>query len=688
MSRSMCARRGRSRMRPGLENLEGRTLLNASIDIGADGALVYRLGPDIREDVHVRRLGDVYTLQASTTIDVTSNEAGLAVTGSGTFAVIVSGPSSLRIVSDAEEQAVVVRSTGVATAIDLRASRSVVFLGDDGTEGSGGLAALAGPISVVAAEGTNLNGLRVSDGDFAYDPSGVLTYAVSATTVTAEGIDGFAGITYEGMASLTLHGTRSRSAPSALYLVTGTADGAATTIDATGGFGRDFSIVGTSTDVSSRLTLLSAGEAKVWASYIGSPTVFAGGSRSSISIEAVRDANRGLNSSLIVDAAAGGVEVNIGPYWSAGVVGGDVARSLVRGRDGQTAAPGLFARLADADVSAALYYRPDQLHRLGIDDRGAARSMLDVDFSDGDPIPSESPGWGRGLIYVASAGGPPAGDHSLGLAGSPPGPGTIGVEYHVALPLYRGAIELTKNNGTQSYISYQLAEGAARVDDAIAAAAYRWTSDLSGIPRGIAVDSEVLLTPYQAWRHHRDNPGDGWLLERYIHLAETTPGLRMASTTIARKFSVTLLRGWTPTNTKTTLDYSSHDVAAPAVSPSGLGWLSIENATPGAESSQGVYLVNGLPGVAISVRQGYVDGARVSLAGVLTSRSVVLSAGSDARLVVDAAGVPLSASDVVSLGEGWRWIPPTSTSAAVAFKDYLEILLLNTTEGDVWLRGD
>jgi hypothetical protein len=170
-----------------LEALEARRLLNASIDIAADGSLVFRSGSVFGQTVEVRREDDLYTIQSPTPIDVASHDSGLTVTGSGTMLVTVTGPSSLRLVAESNDQGVVVRSTGVPTAIDLQANRTTIFLGDDGTEGSGGLAALSGPITIAAAAGTNSNRLSVSDGDHSYDPSGVLTYIVSATPQREEG---------------------------------------------------------------------------------------------------------------------------------------------------------------------------------------------------------------------------------------------------------------------------------------------------------------------------------------------------------------------------------------------------------------------------------------------------------------------------------------------------------------------
>ena len=90
--------RGSATVRLGLERLEGRTLLNASIDIAADGSLLYKTDPAAAQTLLVSRAGNVYTFAvgaADNPIDVTNNAAALPTTGSGGRTVTVTGPGSI-----------------------------------------------------------------------------------------------------------------------------------------------------------------------------------------------------------------------------------------------------------------------------------------------------------------------------------------------------------------------------------------------------------------------------------------------------------------------------------------------------------------------------------------------------------------------------------------------------------------
>ena len=656
----------RRRSRPlRAERLEGRSLMNASIDVAADGSLVYRSDPAAVQSLIVSRAGDVYTFAvgpADAPIVVASNAAGLTSTGSGTATVTVARPKSLEVVAASDGQAIRVRSTAVPTRIDLKADGATVTLGDD-SGASGGLRPLAVPVVVVAAAGAKGNGLVVSDESAEYDPAGSLTYNISATAIWADGEAAFGGVSYSGLASVKLQGTRNVEAPAALYLVRGTADGVATTIDGTAGRGRDFSIVGMSWDLSSRLALLSAGEAHVWAASITSPTVVAGGSRTGVWVESeswvdpVRDRINGLNSRLVIDAAAGGVDLNVGRFWRPNPSASDSRWTLSTGLEG----PAPYSRLRDPAFDrgeGSLYFRADQVRKLTVDDRGGGASTMRVDVSNGVPIPSADSAPGLGLAYFGGAGRSAT---SISLVGTPPS-GAFADERHLALPSYGGEIALTGADGSKWYVSYALKVGAdfitlipPYVEDELGATSYTWSSDFYGL-----YPSTIAASNLQVGSTYGPDPG--------LSLSESNADLKLPWMSVVGKADVRILRGWAPGATTTTLEYRRSEP------PAGLRSLAIENGTPGRTGGQLVRLVAAPRGVAVSASQGPGDSAVVALAGIAPAASVAMQGADEGdvsrgSLYVDATGVALSDSDLIDLGDGWVRIPPASAgSAAVTYR--------------------
>ncbi|MDG3004585.1 Ig-like domain-containing protein [Paludisphaera mucosa] len=689
-------RRGRTQARarrPGLERLEGRALLNASIDIAADGSLVYRSDPAAVQSLLVSTAAGVYTFAVAPgdpPIDVTNNAAGLTVTGSGGGTVTVAGPASLRIEAAFGGQTVRVRSTAVATAIVLQGDQERVILGDDQQAGSGGIQALAGPITVSAATGSELNSLLVDDGPAAYDAGSAPSYVVSATAITSNDPTvraRFAGIAYSGVSTLTVRGTSNAQAASPLYLVLGTAAGAATTIDGSAGPAhRDFSIQGTSADPTSSLSLLGAGSANVWVASIDSPTTYSGdGSRAAIFLEAVRSGNFGIDSNFVVQDAGGAVDLSIANYWNLGGRRGTPDWFL--GFDPGSASP--FAALRDATNAAVggVFFQPDQVHSLGLDARGNQGASLMVDFRSGDPLP-HGPAAGAaddpraGLTYIGAAGVHPGSPYALSLVGAPT-TGAFAAESVQAFPLYRGLVELTEAGGGIRNIAYQLDAAAPLLDDAATVAAYRWYYDIMNgavdglrtLPDGSTVsavlDSNLSVTA----------GGTSIAGGLSLSLVEQNASAFMARFLISAKTNARLLRGWSLGAVTTVVNYQYADAVAERVA--GLASLSVEDASPpDTPTADVVRLQSAPPGAAAYVLQnGGEDSAAVSLKGTAGATLVGLDGGGGQdTLYIDAQGLPLSTSNFQDLGGGAFLIAGTNVAAApVSARGYEAVQVYNSS---------
>ena len=126
-------RRPRRNFASRLETLEARALLNATIDVDADGRLAFKSDPAVASALRVSHDGGVYTFDlgaAGPDIVVASNAAGLAVTGSGTRTVTVAGPSALQIVAQADSDSILLASSDVPVVALLQARDVTLTVGD------------------------------------------------------------------------------------------------------------------------------------------------------------------------------------------------------------------------------------------------------------------------------------------------------------------------------------------------------------------------------------------------------------------------------------------------------------------------------------------------------------------------------------------------------------------------------
>lgn len=697
-------RRGRSAgMRLAFEHLEARRLLNASIDIAADGSLVYSTDPAAVQTLRVSRTGNVYTFAVGTAenpIDVTNNSAGLTTTGSGTTTVTVTAPTRLQFEAVSDGQTIRVQSTGVATQIVLMGDQEKVILGDDASAGTGGVRALQGPITVSAATGSEMNSLLVDDGPSAYAAGVKPSYVVSATTITsntAAVAADFKGITYSGVSTLTVKGTSAASSPSPLYLVTGTAGGVATTIDGSvGPAHRDFSILGTASATGSKLAIKSAGDAGVSVASIDAPVTYQGGASSTIYLESVRGANYGIDSDFVVLGSSGAANIKVANFWNhTGSLSGTPNWFLTR------ASGAGYAALRDRDNPAigGLFFQPGSVHSLVINASGNQGASLMVDYSTGDPLPY-GPATGAagepkvGLTYVGATGVHPGSKYALSFVGAPPS-GAFSTEAVTALPLYRGTIELTEASGGVRNIAYQLTATAPLIDDATTAASYRWFYDIMAgsvnglrtLPNGTVVSAKVDSTLIIA-------AGVSITEDQALALTEANAAAFMANYLVTSKTSVRILRGWSTGSVTTILNYISNvDKSTQDKLPvAGLQKLSIEDASPASLPTADVIRIQSTP-IDISVfgvQNDASDSMVLYLAGTVDALSVGLDGGSgtnpddgepyEDKLFIAAGGLDLSAANFVPLGTGAFQIPALpDLSTTITVRNYEDVQVYNSS---------
>jgi hypothetical protein len=243
-----------------IEPLEARALLNATIDIDADGRLTFQSDPAIASALRVSEAAGVYTFDlgaAGPDIDVASNAAGLAVTGSGTRTATVAGPAALQLVALADSDSILLASSAVPVDFALPAAHVAVTLGDQSDPL--GLRALQVPISVAgsgAADGDSL----VFDFRGAHDqlipipgPDLVLRLAKDLVSLS----NGAVPIRYSGISALTVYGTSTSGNGSMSYIIDSTADGVDTRFDlSTASNPQRTYVNSTSSDPSSRLSIV------------------------------------------------------------------------------------------------------------------------------------------------------------------------------------------------------------------------------------------------------------------------------------------------------------------------------------------------------------------------------------------------------------------------------------------------
>ncbi|WP_165250357.1 hypothetical protein [Paludisphaera soli] len=625
-----------------LERLEGRTLLNASIDVAADGSLLYRSGPSPLAEVKISRVGEVYTFAANIAIDVGGNAPGLAVTGSGTPTVTVTGPASLRIEVAAVAQRVQIESTGVAADVAFQAHQQFLTLG-----GAGGVQALEGPITVSTDPGASDSRLIVDDAAGAYDAVHSPEYVLTADAIGANDPDvqaRFAGITYSGVPHVTLLGTRQSSAASPLFLVYDTPDDADLSISADGFVGGAEStaphvaVLGTSADPSSDLLIGSNVRPVISLASNSSQVTYLDryqGPGAWIRVEGVRGEGYGLGADLVVLAGeTGRVDVSIGNFWNPTRFQGDA--NWFMGYDPVTGPDNAYAALRDANGPAAsgIYFRPGSLHSLNVDARGNRGASMMVDFRNGNPVPYGAPATGatnlplQSLTYVGASATNQGSPYALSFVGDDASP--YSYEVHTAVPLYRGLIALSEapSPAQPRRVAYQLDSGAPLFDDTLAVGSYSFVYEimdgtlasdyrLRRAPDGSivssAVPSDLALTAGGAAIDGRAS----------LRIAERNPDAFLAETRINDKARAAVLRRWSIAPVSTTIDYAS-----PAAVPGLLG-LSVVDDSPSTFASNDVARLDALPpGVGVNVLQQYGDDrAIVSADGVAPASLVWLDGG-------------------------------------------------------------
>ena len=652
------ARRGRPR-RPGVELLEGRTLLNASIDVAADGSLVYTTDPTTPQSLSVSVENGVYTFAvdpADPVIVVTSNDAHLVVSGSGSTTVTVADPAvGMRIEAASAGQTIRVRSTGLPTVVDLAADSERVFLG----AGPDGLRGLVGAVTVASTSPAfTSNSLTVDDGSAAYDPGVSPTYALTSTTIASPTAVGFGGIAYSGLATLTLKGTSNATADAALYQVAGTAGGVATTIDA-------------------------------------------GGGHAVVQVDSTRGANFGLNSNLTLQGGGGAIDVQVANFRNPGTPSGNPNWTLGFDPD----APSPFASLRDATNPnlGGLFFRPAEVHSLSVDAAGNRGASLLVDFSQGDPLPSGAAAGNPddpqpGLTYVGAAGVGTGARYALAFTGTPPS-GAFASEAHTVFPLYGGQIVWTEAGGATRNVAYRLQPSASLVDDSATAASYSWFYDIMHgavdgqrtLPNGAVVSAKVDSTLVVGAA--TSTVTEGWGLG----LAEANANAFLARYLVTGKTDVALRRGWSLGAVATVLNYAPtlEDGTAPApgeVPPVvGLATLTIEDVSPPDQPTADVVQIAAAPpATSIFVRQnGGADTAIVKLTGLDGVLGVSLDGGTSNgpdgqpdkdALQIDADGLNLGPAGFVGLGPGAIQIPALSSlTATVTARNYEDVQVFNSS---------
>jgi Bacterial Ig-like domain len=255
-------RRSRRSFAGRLEQLETRTLLNATIDVDAAGRLTYRTDPGSPSTLRVSEIGGVYTFAvgvADAPISVTGNAAGLAVAGDGTRAVAVTGPSSLQIDATTASSSILLASARVPTGVALYAGDVQVTVGDQADPR--GLSAL--PAGVAVAGSPQFANNRLVLDDRGLDPgsggptSGGTYFEVWSDRVRVR-TELRSVFQYSSVSSLTLKTAASLSNASN-DVVYSTADGVDTLFDLSASRNsHDVRIDETSAAPNSRLTILGS----------------------------------------------------------------------------------------------------------------------------------------------------------------------------------------------------------------------------------------------------------------------------------------------------------------------------------------------------------------------------------------------------------------------------------------------
>jgi len=570
-----------------LEVLEDRTLLNASIDIDADGLLTYKTDSAIVETLTVSVVGDVYTFASVVDIDILTNDASLDVTGNGTSLVTVTAITGLVVDIDHDSDAVIVASTTVDTAINFNSENATLTLG------AGlnplGLGDLTAPITVTGPGTATTNYLTVDDSG----SNAATAYTLTATTLTAD--NGFGGLTYSGVSHLGVDGSSAGNE----FNVQETADGATVVLRGTTGGAKAFVVEGTSAASGGSLNLVGALGANTYniLSTSSPVTVTANGGTNTVKLGDAGDTS-GIGASVLVENFGGSVTINVDN--SAGTTAGDWTLAM-------QAAPSTRAELTGFSSSGSLLYTPGDLASLSLSNAAGQDNSLTIDFDDGNPIPS-APFLGPDLTYDGGASPMSSATSNLILTG-----GTFLEERHTADLVGAGSFEFL--NGVLSHSFEYSGISPNSVYDVVPAASYTFTGP--NVP-----ETSILVT----------EGANSALTGNVQALLISSPGL-FTDTHVANKTNITIDNTSVPGVTDVTVNYGLPDPVE------GLTTLAI--ATNSANDTADFVALP--PGATTVLNQGGGDDqANVSVPGTAGTTEVILDGDlGDNTLTLDAGGLAL-----------------------------------------------
>lgn len=632
-----------------LEILEARTLLNASIDIDADGLLTYKTDDQTAETLNISVSGGVYTFASTVEIDVSRNVPNLDIGGDGTMTVTVEGVSGLRVDLDYEGDLLFLYSANVATTLNWNVGAATARLGDP--VDAAGLGALSAPITATGTASTTGRHLLLND----YGSSANTAYTLTPTTLTAT--NGFGGLTYSNAGLLTLLS----STASNDYLVQGTADGVATSLNVTnpGMFTNTFTVESTSSAANSILGLY--GDTRGGG---GSNTFNIQGASSPVSI--VAGSVPGTGSSVVNLGNSGGVAGINGQVWVSNTYGGVVdivASNLAGGRSGAwtlSAEPGpgsgSTASLTGFNGNGSLLYDPIEINSARLGGSGGAATSLTVDFKNGNPLPRAS---GAGVLAHDGGGGAPS-DSAPGLSLLN---GQFENQTHDALSPSSGRIVL-EAGGVSSTITYD-GLGSSGIYDRVGAISY--TFNKLGAP------TVPVSVKYSTLAAELANSQALWI---------SAPG-SFVDNHVAWKQHITINSDSTAVGGSVTVDYRSPTTTVPVP---GLKNLTI--VTGGGDDSTRLMLLP--PNVLTTLRQGDGDDQAVVIAGALVLASgATLDGGPGVNaLTIDASRLPLTPDRFAPGPNGSTVVDVPLPRVPITYSNYQRVTVTNLESGPVNMAGE
>lgn len=613
-----------------LEILEGRTLLNASIDIDADGLMTYKTDDQAAETLNISVSGGVYTFASTVEIDVARNVPNLTIGGDGTTTVTVAGLSGLAFDLNHQSDQLQVLSADVAASIHYKSTQSRVTLGDrDNPEGLG---AVSGPITVIASAVQEYNnGVTLDDMGSAAGAS----YVVTATGLTAD--NGFGGLTYSGVLTVNLF----ESTGANQTTVDGTAEGVSYRLDGRLASSNAFVVQDTS-PTHNALQLVGGPGAntfdvqRTWASV----SIQTGSGTNAVNLTHDGSAG-GINGEVLLNNAFKGV-VDLTVTNAGGSA--NEAWSLTR-----RPSPAMWAQLGGFSRLGYILFLPEEIQSLTLRDTSLTAGGLTVDFSNGNPL-AQASGEGR-LSYE---GGSPIWGTTLRLRG-----GSFDNETHSARGPGVGEIVLEAGSSS-STISYA-GQGLKSVYSSVEATNHTF-NNLAGVGDRVAVETGMLFSA-----------SAGQIVQT---LGITAPD-SFSNAYIAQKRNVTINANPSASDGSVTVDFGQRGVDPIP----GLETLTI--ITNGGADDVKISRVQA--GVALDVRQGDgADTAHVSVAGLSQTPSVSLDGGSgNNALVIDAGGRPITPTQFRPGSSGGTAlpIPPQPGQAAspglITYSNYRQVTVTN-----------